>query len=398
MPLPTLLSLLLAAAGTAGVPAASTVQPAADAPYAVAPGLFDPAAADLGLRPAPGTESFTVFAPAPAQDRFNNGAVLAAFKGRLYAQWQSSRANEDSADTNVLYSHSDDGMHWSPPQMLAPAGEGGAMHSNGGWWTDGDTLVAYLNVWPSGFQSGDGGWTAYMRSSDGSHWSPPQRVTGGDGAPLEGVIEQDPHALADGRIVAAFHTRPGMIVAPFFTDDPLGVSGWRRGAMANLAHEGRVSRELEPSLFLRRDAAGECAVMVFRDQASSYRQLASESCDRGEHWSTPVLTAMPDARAKQSAGNLPDGSAFLVNAPNADRVRVPLALTLSADGRVFDRSLLLRGGDTLPPLRHAGRYKRPGYHYPKSVVWNGWLYVAYAVNKEDIAVTRVPLASLVVAP
>src|SRR5690349_10080617 len=167
MSLPTLLSLLLAAAGTAGVPAASTVQPAAaDAPYAVAPGLFDPAAVDLGLHAAPGTESFTVFAPSPAQDRFNNGAVPVAFKGRLYVQWQASREDEDAADTKVLYSHSDDGVRWSPPQVLAPAGDGGAMHSNGGWWTDGETLVAYLNVWPSGFQSGDGGWTAYMRSSD----------------------------------------------------------------------------------------------------------------------------------------------------------------------------------------------------------------------------------------
>ncbi len=326
-----------------------------------------------------------MFAPSPAQDRFNNGAVLVAFRGRLYAQWQSSREDEDAADTRVLYSHSDDGMHWSTPQVLAPPGSGGAMHSNGGWWTDGQMLVAYVNVWPSGFQSGDGGWTEYLLSSDGVHWSPPRRVAGADGAPVEGIIEQDPHALADGRIVAAFHTRPGMIVAPFFTDDPLGVSGWRRGAMANLPHAGRMSRELEPSLFLRRDNGGECAVMVFRDRDSSYRQLASESCDRGEHWSTPVLTTMPDARAKQSAGNLPDGSAFLVNAPNADRLRVPLALTLSTDGRLFDRSFLLRGGDTLPTLRHPGRYKRPGYHYPKSVVWNGHLYVAYAVNKEDIA-------------
>ena len=107
---------------------------------------------------------------------------------------------------------------------------------------------------------------------------------------------------------------------------------------------------------------------------------------------------MPDARAKQSAGNLPDGTAFLVNAPNADRVRIPLAVTLARDGRHFDRSFLLRGADSLPPLRHEGRYKRAGYHYPKSVVWNGFLYVAYSVNKEDIAVTRVPLAALAGTP
>ena len=36
------------------------------APYAVAPGLFDAARPDLGLRPAPGTQTFTVFAPTDA--------------------------------------------------------------------------------------------------------------------------------------------------------------------------------------------------------------------------------------------------------------------------------------------------------------------------------------------
>ena len=59
---------------------------------------------------------------------------------------------------------------------------------------------------------------------------------------------------------------------------------------------------------------------------------------------------------------------------------------------------LLRGENDPPPLRRQGRYKRPGYHYPKSVVWNGHLHVAYAVNKEDIAFTRVPLASLARPP
>ena len=34
-------------------------------------------------------------------------------------------------------------------------------------------------------------------------------------------------------------------------------------------------------------------------------------------------------------------------------------------------------------------------HYPKSIVWNGFLYVAYATNKEDVELTRVPLSSLV---
>jgi hypothetical protein len=48
----------------------------------------------------------------------------------------------------------------------------------------------------------------------------------------------------------------------------------------------------------------------------------------------------------------------------------------------------------LPPLRFEGRYKRVGYHYPKSVVWQGHLYVGYSTHKETVDVARVPLGSL----
>lgn len=42
----------------------------------------------------------------------------------------------------------------------------------------------------------------------------------------------------------------------------------------------------------------------------------------------------------------------------------------------------------------SGKYKRIGYSYPKSVLWDNYLYVAYATNKEDIELTRIPLTSL----
>jgi len=352
--------------------------------------LFKQRQPDLGLRATANAETVTIFKPQAGAAQFNNGVVIVSFKGKLYAQWQSSPKDEDSQDTWVAYSVSDDGTRWSKPAVLATAAPAPQMHSNGGWWTDGATLVAYIVVWPTGFQTGDGGYTDYILSGDGEHWSSPRRVTGADGSPVPGIIEQDPHVLPTGRIVVAFHTRPGLIVAPFFTDDPLGFRGWRRGNMQNLPHENSSSRELEPSLFLR----GSCAVMVFRDQASTHRQLASESCDAGENWTTPALTAMPDSRAKQSAGNLPDGTAFLVNAPRAERLRVPLAITLSRDGRRFDRAWLLRAEASLQPLRFEGRYKRLGFHYPKSVIWKDHLYVGYATNKEDVELTRVPLASL----
>lgn len=360
-----------------------------DPPFAIAPQLFASDAPNLGLPPAPGAATFTIFRPDDRGNRYNNGAVLIAFRGRLYAQWQSSDRDEDAPDTRVLFSSSEDGEHWSAPAALVPRGFGAAWHSSGGWWTDGDTLVAYVNVWPHHLPAG--GRTEYLTSRDGAHWTPPLPVLDRDGPPVAGIIEQDPHALPGGRIVTAFHLSPGLTATPCYTDDPLGVRGWTRGQLPHLPASGAQSRELEPSSFLRGDGT---LVMVFRDQASSFRVLAAESSDRGEHWTSPVVTTMPDARSKQSAGNLPDGSAFLVNCPSGTRERIPLVLTLSRDGHRFDRAFLLRGTADLPPLRFPGKFKRPGYHYPKSIVWSGRLWVAYATNKEDVQVTAIPLARL----
>jgi hypothetical protein len=359
------------------------------APYRVSPGLFDAARPDdLGLKAAPGTQTFTIFRPRTGTMKYNNGVVLMPFKGRLYAQWQSSVQDEDTPDTFVAYSRSSDGEHWGAPMALVPRSR--MMHSGGGWWTDGKTLVAFINVWPS--DHSQGGYAEFRTSSDGLHWSKSKRVTDNAGKPVNGVIEQDPHALPGGRIITAFHLQPGLSMSPFYTDDPRGIGGWTKGSIENLPYAGATSRELEPSWFRRRDGT---VVMVFRDQDSSFRQLASESGDRGVSWTTPVPTDMPDSRAKQSAGNLPDGTAFLVNAPSGNKSRIPLAVSLSKDGRLFDKAFVLRrGGTDLQPLRHQGKFKKLGYHYPKSLVWNGWLYVSYATNKEDVELTRVPLTSL----
>ncbi|MGB3626409.1 MAG: exo-alpha-sialidase, partial [Henriciella sp.] len=205
----------------------------------------------------------------------------------------------------------------------------------------------------------------------------------------------DMRALPDGRILTTFHVQPGLIAAPHTTSDPLGRTGWRRGEMENLPNDGNVSRELEPSWYLTPDGT---IVMVFRDQTGSGATLVSESHDNGLCWTRPVLSDFPDSRSKQSAGNLPGGTAFRVNNPRRDRRRYPLVLSLSEDGYRFDRAYTLRTGlEDLPPMQFDGRYKRLGYSYPKSLVHEGHLYVAYATNKERIELTRIPLDRLVKA-
>lgn len=345
-----------------------------------------------GLKYPTGLVTRTAYRAVEGVSGYNHGAVLIPFRGKLYLQWQSSSEDEDAADTVVRFNSSAHGDSWSESETLVPA-RAGFVVTSGGWWTDGETLVAYINVWPQGL-SPRGGHVEYIKSRDGVSWSAPARVRKANGATLDGIIEQDTKALPGGRLLTAVHEQPGLIVKPYYTEDPLGVSGWTRGVLRNLSHSGEVSRELEPSWYLRADGS---IVMVFRDQGGSYKVLASSSHDNGATWTEAVETAIPDSRAKQSAGNLTDGSAFLVNNPSGSRARVPLAVTVSPFGSQFDAAWLLRGGEQLQKMRYEGKYKREGYSYPKSIVWKDRLWVSYSTNKEDIEVTRVPVSSLVPA-
>ena len=365
----------------------------AQAPFSVIDGLFDQSNDDsLGLAKAPGTETFTIFAPNDTTDQFSNGVVMIPFQGQLYCMWQSSAKDEDAADTRVAYSVSSDGTTWTDPMVLVPSPDNGYV-SSGGWWVYGDTLVAYINTWPDTV-SPRGGYTQFCYSTDGQTWTAPEPLLMANGDTLMGIFEQDPKAHPSGRIINAAHFQPGILINPIYTDDPSGMRGWVKADFTILSQSGGVSREIEPSWYLRSDGA---VVMTFRDQNGTYKRLASVSADTGATWTQAVLTNMPDSRSKQSAGNLPDGNAYLVGNPRDDRLRIPLAITLSIDGFTFKSAYLLRkGGDGIQPLRYEGTAKRLGYHYPKTIIWNDTVYVSYATNKEDVEYTRVPVAALTI--
>lgn len=361
-----------------------------ETPFSVIDGLFNEEAVDLGLNKINGAETVTVFSASDNTDHYVNGVVMTEFKGKLYCQWQSSAVDEDAKDTWVAYSVSEDmGKTWSEPMVLAPSIDNGYC-SSGGWYVNDDKIVAYINVWYDEI-SPRGGNAYYTESIDGKEWTAIQPVLMSDGTPMNGVIEQDPHILDNGRIVCAAHFQPGLVVNPIYTDDVSGVKGWVKAEYINLEFDGDTSREMEPSLYVNND---DNIVMTFRDQDSTFYRLASVSCDNGESWSETVLTNMPDSRSKQSAGNLPDGTAYLVGNSVTNKTRIPLTVTLSADGKFFDEAYVLRNEEEIPQLVYEGKAKRLGYHYPKSAVIGDYLYVSYATNKERVEYTKIPLSEI----
>ncbi|WP_228853437.1 exo-alpha-sialidase [Aegicerativicinus sediminis] len=344
----------------------------------------------LGLNYPNGIENITIFMPVINKHQYNHGVVLYPFQDKLFAMWQSSKKNEDENGTQILYSYSKDGENWSAPTQLTKPWNGG-IKTSGGWWSFNDDLIAFINVWPYNGKKKQG-FTHYKVSKNGLKWSPEKPVLNAENFPIKGIIEQDLDTLVNGRILTAFHMQPGLKITPSFTDNPSAIRGWTMGKIKMPQSNDNMSRGIEPSWFTQSDGS---IVMVFRDQESSFKQLAAISNDLGVSWTDPVIVNMPDSRAKQSAGNLVDGTAFIINNPSGNKNRFPLAITLSKDGKHFTKSYLLRnGGSDLPEIQFEGKYKRKGFSYPKSVIWNDYLYVGYATNKETIELTRIPLKSI----
>ena len=341
-------------------------------------GLLDMAdTLTLGLDRYPGARLVEV----ASASCYANNVLLTHFRGQYYCMWQASARDEDTPDTRVLYAVSTDGLSWGEPLLLA-APTDTTFATPGGWINRADTLSAVINYVCSADRS-QGGNAFFVSTADGSSWTVPRPLRMADGTPMQGILEQDPLLLPSGRTVGAAHFRPGLQPCPVYTDSPAALDGWHRAVFP--PGEGKP---LEPSQFRRPDGS---LVMIFRDQASSFRKLASLSFDDGLSWSAPAFTDIPDSRSKQCAGNLPDGSAFIVWNPAMDKSRRLLAMAVSPDGVLFDRAWLLLGPSDLPPRQFPGRYKTLGYSYPKAFVESNALWIGFSVNKESVALLRLPL-------
>ena len=236
---------------------------------------------------------------------------------------------------------------------------------------------------------GDPGSTSfslYARSSeDGVTWSEEREV-------VTGSFLEAPRVLQSGNLLLNGQSdleQPRLL----YSQEADGISGWQDGSLP----ETEDLRHPEPTWFQRRDGT---VVMLFRSKSNNPWLYASTSKDDGRSWTLPTQTNFADATARSFAGNLPDGSAFIVNNPNQSPGsvygsigrRIPLIISLSQDGITFDRAFVVRGEDTT--MRFPGENKLPGWQYPGATVWGNHLYIVYSINKEDMGLTRIRISDL----
>lgn len=353
-----------------------------DSPFRAAPGLFDSSQSkSLGLKTVRGTHTWLYRATDDGY-KFCHHPNLRVFRDELYCMWSNGRVDEDAPGQRILYSRTKDGEVWTKPAVLTEDREGAGICVAAGFHVDGKRLVAYYTVTGGENFHRQTALTA-RTTQDGLTWSAPRRVTSGFYIEAPTTLKQDGLLLAGEYVGAARETKRMRLL---YTSDSGGLKNWQDARIESPPLD--VVGYAEPSFFHRRD--GKYVVTIRNYSGHLY---AATSSDRGRSWSEPIRTNFPDSTARCSAGNLPDGTAYLINNPMPKQFdRSLLTIAISRDGKLFDHALLIRGEPT--KRRYDGKHKLDGWQYPHAVVWKNSLFTGYSVNKEDVAVTRIALKKL----
>jgi len=354
-------------------------------PFRVEPSLFDSSnSKTLGLETIEGRHAL-LYQATDEGYKFCHHPNLVIFRDQLYCMWSNGLVDEDAPGQRILYSRRLDGQTWKEPVVLTDDRQGKGTCVAAGFHVVDQTLVAYYTETGGENFHPD---TALMArtSKDGNTWSGPQRVTGG-------FFIEAPRQLSNGRLLLGGEhvgeARKTKRMRLLFTDQRDGLGGWQDARIEFT--DVKIFGYTEPSSYTRRDGS---LVMALRNY-SGYLH-ASQSWDNGRTWTVPTRTDFPDSTARICAGNLPDGTAYLINNPGPKQFdRGLLTIAVSQDGATFDRAFLVRGEPT--KRRYDGRHKLDGWQYPDAIVWKDCLHIAYSINKEDIGLTQITLKDLAAA-
>jgi BNR repeat-like domain len=334
----------------------------------------------------------------PSTGTYSHHPMVTFQNGTLFASWSNGAVNEDNPGQRVLGTVSTGGgwAAWTvyfPPQDKNPPDEPGSdgrvpgrVVTADGYATIGGNVYAVADVW-DWVQSGDDrtkkGWGRVARrvAPDGTlgpiFWletTSPQPKPGFPSYPNA----SDPRYGATARQITAY------LADPRNTPPWDYKSGWTEDAPAA---DGQTLGHVTHA-YVQADGT---YVRLWRGNNTG-RLYAQASHDRGRTWDPPIRTSLPDARSKSFVGQLPDGQVYVIGNEQPPTQRDPISISLASDGVHFDRVGVIR--HTAPPLRYAGGHKNLGFEYPSAIATDTDLWVIYSVNKEDVAITKVPLSSL----
>ena len=343
-------------------------------------------------------EHYAVWAAAERSDGgYNHFAALTCHEDRLYAMWANHWFGEYGPGQRALIATSSDGgKTWNnaaplfpPPGKIARSGETGIYLTPDRWVSVGGKLYAVANV-----VSEETNYLIARRIEESGALGPVFLVRD---MPDRAELPVFMAGLTDRK---ATSPEAGAI-RQWYADN--GVASWWGAGLPRTAVD--EAHMIEPVRYRSKDGVSillQRSMPISKKDPPNNHRLYVSFGDGAGGWSVPQPTDIPDAPSRSEVIVLKNGITLLIGnhmAPQLDVLggylpRDPLTVALSNDGYSFDRVFAARAGAPRKPRFAELRKRCPGFGYPSSVIFHGYLCILYSVGKEDMALTRIPLSSL----
>lgn len=334
---------------------------------------------------------------------YNHAPMLCRWHGMMYLMYLSSPVDEHGGHANALLMRSRDGFSWSQPEKI--------FHS--------------LPV-PEGVYCGqDAEKLAYPA------WTVVHHRMGFYRAPNDVLLVMTHHGVCPHvRVMPNSGYGMGRVVRRIYDDGTLGdpyvlrinsQAGWKKehfpypwyeescdedfvaacrallkDQLANGAwwEEERLDTDFFPLAGMR--APSFCTLPDGHTMAVGKVGMMAVSEDQGKSWTKPEKAeGVITSGGKCALMRTGDGRYAMVYNPSPDsQHRWPLAVTVSEDGYQYDHMCCVQG--EVPPMRYSGQLKDFGPNYVRTIMPgnddapDGYTWLTYSMNKEDIWVTRLP--------
>ena len=362
---------------------------------------LDPSLPDGGLAPYPGVQSYQVFRASRDVSELTDGkgwtyhhhVDMACWRGRLYVGWNSCERDEDVWPSRELFSTSVDGRAWSEPAELFPQGTSTPLRMYFYFAAEVGRMLAIAGArLDTSDTEEDRKGPLVVREIRPDH-------TFGDVYALQGAGSLS-HFEQSGDLPFIAACRQVLADRVYLEQQDRGkllgdrrmkwhdASAWPAGSVPGDSEKWVAGKAY--SFYRRPDG-----VMV----GISKMGWTTTSPDDGATWVQPLVPpTLVTGKAKVWAQRTADGRYALVYNPSRKN-RYPLVVVTGGDGVHFRDMRVVQG--ELPIQRYEGRFRSIGPQYVRGIsTWSDdgsragerAMWLVYSMSKEDIWVSRVPLA------
>jgi hypothetical protein len=360
------------------------------------------------LRPVIGVHNVQVFranrnpaaAAAGINWTYNHAPMLCYWNKKFYLQYLANPVGEHVPPGRSMMQTSEDGMHWSDPMVSFPIYRipdgvqkkdrpeiakdlDAVMHQRMGFFVSSTNRLLTLAYYGIVMGKGDD-------PNDGKGIGRVVREIYKDGGLGPVYFIRYNSSWDTTKSVFPFYASSkdkGFVAACYeLLGNPLMMQQWVEEADRN-----------DPLIPLKKDVKAFSYYHLNNGEVVGLwkHALTSISKDNGLSWQYGPLRAprFVNSNAKIWGQKTIDGKFATVYNPS--EFRWPLALSVSDNGLVYDRLLLVNG--SISGMRYGGAYKSYGPQYVRGIEEgngqpkDGNMWVTYSMNKEDIWVSKIPV-------